>query len=162
MSAATATLPAYEIDELDRRILSALLVDARRPYLELAKQLKVSGGTIHVRMNKMAKAGIVKGSKVVLDYRKLGYDVSAYIGVNLHNARDYDRVLARLTDIALIVEAHYTTGQFNIFTKIFVRSISDLHAFLLKLQAIKEIQSTQTIMILDSPIARDLIPEVVE
>ena len=153
-------LTDYQIDELDVRIISALLADARRPYLELAKQLKVSGGTIHVRMNKLAKAGIVRGSKLVLDYKRLGYDISAYIGINLHNARDYDKVLLRLREFPLIMEAHYTTGQYNIFAKLHVKSVTDLHSFLLKLQGVKEIQSTQTIMILDTPIERDMVPEI--
>jgi Lrp/AsnC family transcriptional regulator, regulator for asnA, asnC and gidA len=151
-----------KLDQLDCRIIAALLSDSQQPYIELAKRLKVSGGTIHVRMNKLKRAGIVQGSTLVLDYKRLGFDVSAYIGINLHNARDYDRVLLKLQDIPLILEAHYTTGQYNIFTKIATKSVEELHKFLLKLQAIKEVQSTQTIMILDTPIDRALVPEVEE
>ena len=139
-----------------------ILSNAQQPYLDLAKKLKVSGGTIHVRMNKLTNAGIIKGSTLVLDPKKLGFDVSAYIGINLHNARDYDKVLLRLEEISFILEAHYTTGQYNIFTKIAVKSVSELHKFLLRVQAIKEIQSTQTIMILDTPINRQLAPQMEE
>lgn len=152
----------FEVDELDLRILRALLLDGRRPFLELAKELKVSGGTIHVRINKMTKAGLVRGAKLSVDYKKLGYGISAFIGINLHNARDYSKVLTRLKEFAFILEAHYTTGEYNIFTKVLVRSIPELHQFLLKLQDVKEIQSTQTIMILDTPIQRDLALEASE
>lgn len=147
-----------QLDLLDRKIIAALLDDARKPYVELADELGVSGGTIHVRMDKLKKSKVVRGSKLVVDYNRMGYQLLSYVGINLHNARDYRKVLERLLEIPNIVEAHYTTGQYNIFTKIRVRGIPHLHKFLLDLQAIKEIQSTQTIIVLENSLERDLKP----
>ena len=65
-----------EIDDLDRQILSKLTVDGKTPYTDLAKQLYVSSGTIHVRMKKMEQLGIVRGSTLLVDYGKLGFDIT--------------------------------------------------------------------------------------
>ena len=145
-----------ELDSLDKKILIALSNDSRKPFTELAKEFGVSSGTIHIRMEKLKKSGIVSGSKLIIDHAKLGYTITSFLGVNLHNARDYKKVIEKLRDFENIVEAHYSTGQYNIFCRILVKSIQDLHAFLLELQGIREIQSTQTIMVLDTPIMRDL------
>jgi len=56
----------YEIDTLDRLILQALVEDARKPFLEIARELDVSGGTIHQRYNKLRDAGIVQGRRAVV------------------------------------------------------------------------------------------------
>ena len=86
---------AYVLDEVDRKILNYLLKDSRKPFQEIARELIVSGGTIHVRVNKMKEAGIIKGSKITIDVRKLGLEVCAFIGVNLVSARDYQKVLEK-------------------------------------------------------------------
>lgn len=52
----------YQIDNLDRGILDALMANARTAYAELAKQFSVSPGTIHVRVEKMKQAGIITGA----------------------------------------------------------------------------------------------------
>jgi Lrp/AsnC family transcriptional regulator for asnA, asnC and gidA len=148
----------FELDNVDKRILGALLEDSRRPYIDIAQDLNVSGGTIHVRMDKLKKAGVVKGSKINIDYKRLGYGVSAFIGINLHNARDYKKIIEKISEFPEILEAHYSTGDYNIFTKVIVPSVQELHRFLLDVQGIREIQSTATIMILDTPIMRDLKP----
>ena len=86
----------YRIDNLDQAILTALMDNARLPYAELAKQLAVSPGTIHVRVEKMKQAGIIEGTRVQVNAKKLGYDVCCFIGINLKSAKDYPSALAKL------------------------------------------------------------------
>lgn len=146
----------YEIDKIDREILIRLLQDSRKPFQEIARELIVSGGTIHVRINKMKEAGIIKGSKVVIDYGRLGINVCAFVGINLASARDYNATLRKLEVFPEIVEVHYTTGQYSMFVKVMAKNTKELHLFLIeKLQMIKEIQSTETLMSLDNPLFRD-------
>lgn len=146
----------YPIDKVDREILSRLLADSRRSYQEIARELIVSGGTIHVRTNKLKEAGIIKGSRIVVDYNKLGLSVTAFVGVNLSSAKDYQSVLPKLKKLKEVTEVHYTTGQYSLFVKVITKSTRELHLFLIeRLQAIKEIQSTETLISLDNPIMRD-------
>ena len=149
-----------KLDKVDRQILEKLLEDSRKSYQEIARELIVSGGTIHVRVNKMKEAGIITGSKLTVDFTKLGLEVSAFIGINLVSARDYQTVLKQLDSFPEVSDVHYTTGQYSMFANIRARSTKELHLFLIeKLQSIKEIQSTETFISLDNPINRDpMIP----
>jgi Lrp/AsnC family transcriptional regulator for asnA, asnC and gidA len=149
----------YEIDNLDKSILRALTENARIAYAELAKNFAVSAGTIHVRIEKMKQAGIIEGTKVVLNEKALGYDVCCFIGINLKHAKDYLDTIEKLQALDEVVEAYYTTGNYSIFIKLMTRSIDHLQMTLInKVQAIEAIQSTETLISLQNPINRDVLP----
>ncbi|MEL6943358.1 MAG: Lrp/AsnC ligand binding domain-containing protein [Bacteroidota bacterium] len=144
-----------DLDDLDYKILSELSIDAKQPYTDIAKKLYVSGGTIHVRMKKLEDAGIVTGSNIKLDYAKLGYDVSAFLGIFLAKSSLYDDVSASLGKIPEIVEAHYTTGNYSIFARIVCRDTNHLREILHdKIQAIEGIQRTETFISLEESFHR--------
>jgi len=145
------------LDELDYQILEILIKDSRTPYLEIARQCHVSGGTIHVRMNKMQEMGLIKGTKLIIDTSKLGYDVCCFIGIFLDKASSYPNVLEQLREIKEIVELHYTTGAYSVFIKVICKSIPNLQDLLMnRLQVIPGIQSTDTFITLSQPIDRNI------
>lgn len=151
-----------EIDKLDKQILSILMGNAKKPYSEIAKQLYVSGGTIHVRMKKLEESGIVKGYHLAIDHSRLGYDVCAFLGIYLDKSSLYDDVAKELEKIPEIVGAHYTTGLYNIFAKIICRDTTHLRAVLHdKIQKIPGIQRTETFISLEESINRpiDIVDE---
>lgn len=149
----------YQIDNLDKNILNALIINARTAYTELAKNFNVSPGTIHVRVEKMKQAGIIIGTCVKIDPKQLGYDVCCFIGIILKSAKDYPSALAKLKNIEEVVEAYYTTGHYSIFVKVMTRSIDGLQQILInKIQTIDEIQSTETLISLQNPIMREITP----
>ncbi|MEY3051389.1 MAG: hypothetical protein RLY31_1174 [Bacteroidota bacterium] len=143
------------IDKLDRQILSLLMYDADQSYTEIAKKLFVSGGTIHVRMKKLREMGIVHGANLVIDYSRLGYDICAFLGIYLDKSSLYDDVAEQLKDIPEVVEAHYTTGLYSIFAKIYCRDTRHLREVLHdKIQKISGIQRTETFISLQESILR--------
>jgi len=145
------------LDEVDYQILDILIKDSRTPYLEIARHCHVSGGTIHVRMNKMQEMGLIKGTRLILDTKKLGYDVCCFIGIFLNKASSYPDVLEQLKEIKEIVELHYTTGAYSIFIKVMCKSISNLQDLLMnRLQVISGVQSTDTFITLSQPIDRSI------
>lgn len=146
-----------EIDKLDRQILSMLMKDAKTPYTDIAKQLYVSGGTIHVRMKKLEQLGIVKAASLEIDHAKLGYDISAFLGIYLDKSSMYSDVAKDLKSIPEIVSAHYTTGLYNIFAKIICRDTKHLRNVLhYKIQNIKGIQRTETFISLEESVERPI------
>lgn len=146
-------------DQLDQQILRALIQDAKTPYAEMAKQFGVSAATIHVRVEKMRQAGIIEGTKIRVNERKLGYDVCCFIGIILKSAKDYDKVIAKLSEFNEVVEAYYTTGNYSIFIKVMTHTIEELHSVLAgKIQSIDEIQSTETLISMQNPISREIMP----
>lgn len=146
-----------QLDELDYQILDLLIKDCRTPYLEIARICHVSGGTIHVRMKKMEELGIIKGTRILLDLPKLGYDVCCFVGIYIDKSSSFDSVCAELSKIKEVVEIHLTTGQYSIFTKVICRNISDLQDLLLnKINIITGIQRTDTIISLNQKIDRNI------
>lgn len=145
------------LDDLDYQILNVLIKDSRTSYLEIARQFHVSGGTIHVRMNKMQEMGLIKGARLIVDTSKLGYDVCCFIGMYLDKASSYPDVLEQLREIKEIVELHYTTGAYSVFIKVICKSIPSLQDLLMnKLQVISGVQSTDTFITLSQPIDRNI------
>lgn len=145
----------FKLDKLDIQILNILITDSRKSFQDIARELIVSGGTIHVRVNKLKEAGVITGSHLAVDFSKLGLEVCAFIGVNLVNAGAYSQVLSTLREFPEVVDLHYTTGQYSMFIKILVSSTKELHLFLTdKLQTISDIRSTETFISLDNPIYR--------
>ena len=144
-----------DIDEVDRQILAILMNDANTPYTDIAKTIHVSGGTVHVRMNKLIGMGIVTGSSLTVDYNKLGYDVSAFLGIFLERSSYYDEVAEQLKKIPEVVEAYYTTGIYSIFSKIICHDTTHLKEVLHdKIQKINGIQRTETFITLQESINR--------
>ncbi len=146
-----------KLDEIDLKILTILMNNAKTPYTDIAKQVHVSGGTVHVRMNKMEEMNIVKGAGLTIDYEKLGYDIVAFIGIYLDKSSMYDEVAGELEQIPEVVGAHYTTGLYSIFAKIVCKDTNHLRDVLHdKLQPIKGIQRTETFISLQESINRPI------
>ena len=102
------------IDQLDQQILELIASDARKPFLEVARQCGVSGAAIHQRIQRLFKLGILKGSQFILDPGKIGYDTCAYVGIYLKEPSDFDRVMEEIKKIPEVVECHVTTGGYDI------------------------------------------------
>lgn len=150
-------MSVQKIDKLDRQILSLLMNDATMAYTEVAKKLFVSGGTVHVRMNKLKDMGIVKGANLVIDEEKLGYDIAAFLGIYLDKSSLYDNVAEELSKITEITAAYYTTGNYSIFAKVVCRDTNHLRDILHdKIQPIRGIQRTETFISLEKSIDRSL------
>lgn len=145
-----------ETDKLDRQILSRLMKNAKRPYTDIAHELAVSGGTIHVRMKKLEDSGVVKGYLLEVDHEKLGFDVCAFLGIYLEKSSMYQDASEQLTQISEIVAAHYTTGLYNIFAKVICRDTNHLREVLNKIQNISGIQRTETFISLEESINRPI------
>ena len=147
----------YEIDNIDLKILTLLTRDAKLPYTEVAKKVFVSGGTVHVRMRKMEEMGIVKGTTLSMDYSRLGFDVTAFMGIYLERSSLYDMVTVSLKDIPEIVKMHYTTGNYNIFIKIHCRDTKHLRDVLHdKIQRVEGIERTETFISLEESLNRHI------
>lgn len=146
-----------EIDSVDLKILTELITDAAIPYTEIAKKIGVSGGTIHVRMKKMEDLGIVKGSHLEINYARLGYDITAFLGIYLDKSEFYDKAVDDLRKIPEVVNVHYTTGNYSMFVKIICRDTQHLREVLHdKVQKVYGIQRTETSISLEESINRTL------
>jgi len=147
----------HQIDQLDEKILKLISDNARIPFLEVARECNVSGAAIHQRIQKLQNIGVIKGSEFVLNANKIGYNTCAYMGIFLKDANMFKSVIEELYRIPEVVECHYTTGKYAMFIKIYAKNNKDfLRIIHEKLQPIKGISSTETIISLSEGFKRQL------
>lgn len=147
----------YQLDKLDKQILSMLMKDATIPYTEIAKELVISAGTIHVRMKKLIELGVVLGSHLEINPTKVGFDVCAFLGIFLEKGSEYNDAVIRLKKVPEVVELHYTTGVYSMFAKIVCRDTQHLREVLNEhIQTIKGVQRTETFISLEESIKRQV------
>ena len=143
--------------KLDLQIIHEMMDNAEIYYADLGKKLFVSGGTIHVRIKKLQEAGLVKGTKLNVDLKQLGYDVIAFIGIYLEKSSLYDSVAKELQRIPEIVRLNYTTGNYSMFAEVVCRDIGELKMVLHdQLQKIKGIERTETFISLEESFNRTI------
>ncbi|TAN01708.1 MAG: winged helix-turn-helix transcriptional regulator [Chitinophagaceae bacterium] len=150
------------IDKLDLQIINEMMQNAEISYADLGKKLFVSGGTIHVRMKKLHEMGVVKGTRLQVNLKMVGYDVIAFIGIYLEKSSLYDSVAKELKRIPEIIRINYTTGNYSIFAEVVCKDIQQLRRVLHdELQKVKGIERTETFISLDETMFRSInvVPE---
>lgn len=147
----------FNLDKLDLQIIHAMMEDAGISYADLGKKLFVSGGTIHVRIKKLQELGVVKGTKLNVDLKLLGYDITAFVGIFLEKSSLYDIVADELKKIPEIIRLNYTTGNYSMFLEVVAKDINQLKFVLHdSLQKIKGIERTETFISLDESFNRNV------
>ncbi len=145
------------IDGIDKIILRELMTDARKPILEIARKVGISGAAIHQRLRKLDKAKLITGSRFIIDPKILGYNTMAFIGIYLDRAVSNPKAVKQLEEIPEVIECHYTTGNWSIFIKILCKNNEHLmHLLNKKIQAIDGVSRTETFISLNQQIERQI------
>lgn len=145
------------IDGIDKKILRALMNDARTPILEIAREVGVSGAAIHQRLRKLEKSGLLAGSKFIINPKILGYTTMAFIGVFLEKAANNSDAVRQLKKIPEVLECHYTTGNWSVLIKVLCKDNEHLMKVLNKdIQAIKGVSRTETFISLAQQLDRQI------
>lgn len=145
------------IDGIDKKILRYLMADARRPILEIARSIGISGAAVHQRLRKLERSGLISGSKFTINPRALGYRTLAYIGIFLDKAMANPRAVKELEGIPEVLECHYTTGNWSILIKVLCQDNEHLMQVLnKKIQQIEGVSRTETFISLKQQIDRQI------
>lgn len=141
-----------KIDKLDRQILEYLVKDARKPFTEIAKDLLVSPGTIHVRVKKMEQMGIIKSTSISVDYEKLGFGFIAYVGLFTSRSSTSPQIIEALKSVPEVTVAHLATGKYGIFCKIRCRDASHAKDVIFRINDIEGVENTESMISLEESI----------
>ncbi len=159
----TVDLSIADLDEIDIKLLRTLQKNSRCSFQNIARECKVSGGTIHVRAEKLLEEGVIKNYTVQIDYEKLGFNVLAFVGVKIINTRKRKEYIEEIKKIPNIIEAHTATGDYDFLIKIVARTTRELQEILTEgILGLPETASTETIICFDTPIDRTLDLSIVE
>lgn len=145
------------LDKTDINILNQLVDNSRVSTTQIAKSISISNVATQQRITKLEKADIIKGYTAQLDYHQLGYKTVAYLGIFLEKAKNYKDVIKALKKVDLISEAHFTTGTYSIFAKIFAKDNLHLMEVLSEhVQSIDGIARTETFISLHEGINKGI------
>lgn len=146
-----------EMDGIDKEILRYLMEDARKPILQIANKIGISGAAIHQRLRKLEQAGVITGSRFTVSPKILGYSTMAFVGIYLDKASRNPEAVRELKKIPEVLECHYTTGNWSILIKLICHNNEHLMQLLnKKIQAIEGVSRTETFISLDQQIERQI------
>ena len=141
-----------KLDEIDHQILQILIKNSRTPFTDIAKELVVSAGTVHIRVKKMEDMGVIKGSTLVIDYEKLNYTFIAYVGLFVDKTSSFPEIIEAVNKIPEVTVSHLTTGKFAVFCKIRAKNTKHAKQIIFKLDKIKGVVRTETSISLEEVI----------
>lgn len=108
-----------KIDNLDRKILSIIMQNARIPSKNIALECGVSRAAVHQRIQRMIDMNVITGSGYYVNPKILGFRTCTYIGVNLERGAMYRDVVPEFEKIPEVTECHFTTGPYTMLIKLF-------------------------------------------
>ena len=142
------------VDELDIKILRMYLGDARLSCREVAKRLRTSIKTVLVRLKELEKEGVVKGYSVVLDYEKLGFNITAVTEVTVSKGRLLE-MEDQICKSPHTVAIYDVTGDIDAMVISKFKNMDDLNMFTRWMLKLPYVERTNTHVVL-TPIKEDL------
>ncbi|ALU11832.1 AsnC family transcriptional regulator [Ignicoccus islandicus DSM 13165] len=132
-----------ELDELDYKILSELMKDARKSVREIAKAVNSSPATVHSRLQKLIKKGVIRGFIPLVDSSKVGYPVTAIIMVSAKGEM-LRKLEEELRSIKNVIAIYDITGDYDLMIIAKFRDMEGLDVFVKDLLAREEVVKTLT------------------
>jgi Lrp/AsnC family leucine-responsive transcriptional regulator len=141
-------------DDTDIRILGLLQDDCRTPLARLGEQVGLSPPAVLERIKKLEAAGVITGYHAIIDGRRLGLDVTAFIGVITSDPDSIDGFEREVTALEDVLECHHVTGAFTFLVKVKTASTSTLERLITSIRSIGGVARTETTVVLSTHIER--------
>lgn len=139
------------MDPIDQQILDLLQDDARTTQQEIARRVKLSQPSVAERIRKLEEQGIITGYVATVDARRLGRDITAFIGVGIEHPKYFDGFARKVLAHPDILEAHRVAGSDSYLLKIRTVNTGTLDALLIGyLRTIPGVTRTDTTIVLSS------------
>jgi len=137
-----------QIDEKDRQILNLLMDNARISYADIAKAVGMKSPSVIDRIKRLEQIGIIKGYSADIDYKKLGDDINAFIGVSIDNAKHIDEFELQLKDIDPdVIDCHHVTGDYTFLISVATKNTQSLSKLIKKIRNVSGVDKTNTMLI---------------
>ena len=147
-------------DDLDARLIELLLTEPRIGVLECSRRLGVARGTVQARLDRLRSRGVVRGFGPQIDPARLGYGVTAFITLEIRQARGHDPVAERLAAIPEVLEVHTITGAGDLLCRAVARSNADLQRVIDAVVDVEGVMRASTTIALADPVPYRVLPLV--
>jgi len=138
------------LDDRDLAILRALQGDARATFAEIGEGVGLAASTVHERVRKLERAGVIRGYRADVDAEALGLFVTSLVSVMPLDPRQPDDLPDRVRELPEVEACHSVAGDENYILKVRTRTTSDLEDFLRRLREKAGVQ-TRTTVVLSTP-----------
>lgn len=138
------------LDHIDLRILSILQSQGRCHLAEIAKEVDLSSPAVMERVKKLEANGVIKGYQAVLDPKKVGKDVTAFIGVSVDHQRHIDAFASHMIRQHDVLECHHVTGEQSFILKVKTANTDSLEKLLAEIRSVQGVTGTVTNVVLSS------------
>ena len=139
-----------KLDPIDHRLLEILQKNARTKLNEMAQQLGLTIPTISERIQKLEERGFIKGYTTILDAKRLGKDITAFITVSIDSSKHYQMFMERARETEEILECHSVTGEGSHLLKVRADNTNALEKLLSRIQSWPGVLSTKTSVVLST------------
>jgi DNA-binding Lrp family transcriptional regulator len=139
----------FALDEIDRKILSELLVDSKRSYREIAKAVGVSAATVINHVNRLESAGVIKDYSVRLDFERLGFDLTVITEMTVSRGKllETQREIAKMPCVCGVYDV---TGEIDSIVIAKFRNRRELGEFPKALLSMPFVERTNTHVVLNT------------
>jgi Lrp/AsnC family leucine-responsive transcriptional regulator len=139
-----------ELDEIDLGILSILQDNCRTSLAKIGEQVGLSSPSVMERVKKLEDGGVIRGYHAILDARRLGIDITAFIGVYVSHPRLIERFESEIESIEDVLESHHVTGSYTLLLKVKTANTSSLETLISRLRSIDGVDKTETMVVLST------------
>jgi Lrp/AsnC family leucine-responsive transcriptional regulator len=139
-----------ELDDVDRHILSVLQENCKLPLVKIGERVGLSAPSVIERIKKLEEGGIIRGYTAILDARKLGKDITAFIGVFVDHPKLIAKFEKEIDSFEDVQECHHVTGQHTLLLKVKVDNTSALEELIRKIRSIEGVSRTETSVVLST------------
>jgi len=139
-----------EFDDIDLHILALLQENCKLPLAKIGEKVGLSAPSVIERIKKLEDNRVIRGYTALLDARRLGKDVTAFIGVSISHPRlidEFEHDIAQLDDV---LECHHVTGQHTLLLKVKTANTSSLEELISKIRSIDGVDRTETMVVLST------------
>ena len=137
-------------DEVDLRILSLLQENCKLSLSKIGERVGLSAPSVLERIKKLEESGIIRGYTAVLDARKLGKDVTAFIGVFIDHPKLISPFEQAIDGFEDVQECHHVTGAYALLLKVKTSNTSGLEELIRKIRSIDGVGRTETSVVLST------------
>jgi DNA-binding Lrp family transcriptional regulator len=150
------------IDELDVRLITLLAAEPRVGILEASRRLGVARGTVQARLDRLVESGVITGFGPDVDPAALGYQVTAFVTLQIRQVSGHDPVASLLASIPEVLEVHTITGGGDMLCRVVARSNADLQRVIDVIVDVEGVVRTSSVIALDTPVAYRVLPLVAD
>ena len=146
-----------ELDATDRAILELLQEDCKKQLAAIGGKVGLSAPAVAECIHKLEEAGVIAGYTAVLDPRRLGIDVTAFIGVSTDHPRATQKIEQRVAVLGDVLECHHVTGTHTLMLKVRTHSTESLEELIGSVRSIEGVSRTETMVVLSTHTERHRI-----